>query len=156
MNYDGSGLVTIFTASGGVQRCTALDLDVAHNNIFLSDARANALFRIPLSGGSATVILTELASTAKRVRFYAGAQSQSPLPGFTAFSLVGTNIVFNVSNGVTGKTYFVLAGTNLTTPLSQWLPIASNLPTANGFFTIIATNAVNNTAPQQFYILRGQ
>ncbi len=154
MNYDGSGLATIFTASGSVQRCTALDLDLTHANIFLSDATANALFSIPLNGGSATVILTKLASTAKRVRFYAGVQSL--VPGFTGFSLVGTNIIFNVTNEVAGKTYFVLAGTNLAAPLSQWLPIASNLPTANGFFTIIATNALNNKIPRQFYILRGQ
>jgi hypothetical protein len=156
MNYDGSGLVTIFTASGGVQRCTALDLDLAHDSIFLSDARADALFRVPLSGGSATVILTELASTAKRVRFYTGAQSPAVVPGLMGLTLVGKNLMFNVSKGVAGKTYYVLAGTNLATPLSQWSPIASNLPTANGFFTIIATNAANNKVPQQYYILRSQ
>ena len=31
VNYNGSGLTTLFTASGGVQRCTALDLDVPHD-----------------------------------------------------------------------------------------------------------------------------
>jgi hypothetical protein len=156
MNYDGSGLITIFTASGGVQRCTALDLDLAHDNIFLSDARANALFRIPLSGGSPTVLLTELTSTAKRIRFYAGPQSTSLVPFLTSFSFIGANLILNASNGVAGNTYFVLTSTNLTAPLSQWSPIASNVLTASGLFTITATNAASKNTPHQFFILRGQ
>jgi hypothetical protein len=156
MNYDGSGLITLFTASGGVQRCTALDLDLAHDNIYLSDARANALFRLPLAGGSATPILTELPATAKRLRFYAAPQSAFPLPFVTSFFLVGTNLILNVASGVAGDTYYVLTSTNLTTPLSLWSPIASNLLTANGIFTITATNAVNRNIPHQYYILRVQ
>lgn len=156
MNYDGSGLITLFTASGGVQRCTALDLDLAHDNIYLSDAGANALWRVPLSGGSPTEVLTELTATAKRVRWYAGKQSQALSFGFTGFAIAATNAIFNVTNGVAGETYYVLTSTNLMTPLSQWSPIASNLLTVNGLFTIIATNAVKNNAPYQFYILRGQ
>ena len=156
MNYDGSELITLFTASGGVQRCTALDLDLAHDDIYLSDAMANALFQLPLSGGTATPILTELPATAKRLRFYAGPQSESPVPFLMSSSLAGTNLILNVAKGVAGKTYCVLASTNLATPLSQWSPIASNLLTANGLFTIIATNAVSSKTPHQYYILRAQ
>ena len=156
MNYDGSGLITLFTASGGVQRCTALDLDLAHDNIYFSDAMTKALFQLPLSGGSAMVILTELQGTAKRLRYYAGSQSESLIPFLTGYSFVGTNLTLNVSNGVAGDTYYVLTSTNLTTPLSQWSPIASNLLAANGLFTIVATNAVSSKIPHQFYILRGQ
>lgn len=156
MNYDGSGLITLFTASGGIQRCTALDLDLAQDNIYFSDAMTKARFQLPLSGGSATLILTELPGTAKTLRFYARAQSESLIPFLTGFSFVGTNLTLNVSNGVAGETYYVLTSTNLTTPLSQWSPIASNLLAANGLFTIIATNAVSHNTPHQFYILRGQ
>lgn len=156
MNYDGSGLITIFTASGGVQRCTALDLDLAHDDIYLSDARANALFQIPLSGGTATPVLTGLPATAKRLRFYAGSQGESLVPFLMSSSLAGTNLVLNAAKGVAGETYCVLTSTNLATPLSQWSPIASNLLTANGFFTIVATNAVSSKTPHQYYILRAQ
>ena len=156
MNYDGSGLITLFAASGGVQRCTALDLDLAHDDIYFSDAMANALFQLPLSGGTARPILTELPATAKRLRFYAGSQSQASLPFLTSSSVAGTNLILNVAKGVAGKTYYVLTSTNLATPLSQWSPIASNVLTANGLFTIIATNAVSSKTPHQYYILRGQ
>lgn len=157
MNYDGSGLITLFTASGSVKRCTALDLDLPHDNIFLSDAGANTLWKIPLSGGSATPVLSGLTATAKRVRWFAGTTPSQPVvPVFTAFALVGTNLVFNATNGVAGDIYYVLASSNVLKPLSQWSPIGSNVLTANGFFTIIATNAAQSKAPQQFYILRGQ
>ncbi len=156
MNYDGSGLITIFTASGGVQRCTALDLDLAHDDIYLSDAMTKALFQLPLSGGSATPILTELPATAKRLRFYAGSHSGALVPFLMNLSFAGTNLILNANKGVAGKTYYVLTSTNLTTPFGQWSPIASNLLTANGLFSIIATNAVSSKTPHQFYILRGQ
>jgi hypothetical protein len=156
MNYDGSGLITIFTASGGVQRCTAMDLDLAHDNIYFSDARANALFQLPLSGGSATVILTELPSTAKRLRYYAGTQSEFSIPMLMSYSVANTNLTLNGGRGVAGETYYVLTSTNLAAPLSQWSPIASNLLAANGFFTIVATNAVSSKIPHQYYILRAQ
>jgi uncharacterized repeat protein (TIGR03803 family) len=71
-------------------------------------------------------------------------------------SLSGTNLVVNGSNGVSGRTCFVLMSTNLTLTLSQWPPVATNVLNANGNFTIIATNAVDPKAPQRFYILKMQ
>jgi hypothetical protein len=133
-----------------------MDLDLAHDDIYLSDARANALFQIPLSGGSATPILTGLPATAKRLRFYAGTQSEFSVPLLMSFSVARTNLTLNVAKGVAGETYYVLTSTNLTAPLSQWSPIASNLLTANGLFSIVATNAVSSKTPRQYYILRVQ
>jgi hypothetical protein len=46
--------------------------------------------------------------------------------------------------------------TNLTLPLNQWTPVATNVPGGNGNFTITATNAVDPNAPQCFYILQMQ
>jgi hypothetical protein len=46
--------------------------------------------------------------------------------------------------------------TNLTEPLNQWAPVATNVPVADGNFSITATNAVNPNAPQRFYILQLQ
>ncbi len=77
-------------------------------------------------------------------------------PGVAGITLYGTNLVLSGSNGLTGRTYFVLVGTNLTEPLNQWTPIATNMLGGNGNFSITATNAVNLAAPQRFYILQLQ
>jgi hypothetical protein len=83
--------------------------------------------------------------------------SAVPRPGITAISLNSTNLVLTATNGVAGGTYYVLTSTNLSQPLSQWLPVATNVLTANGNFSITATNAVNVSAPwQQFFILQTQ
>ncbi|MCX6921987.1 MAG: hypothetical protein NT154_02020 [Verrucomicrobia bacterium] len=154
VNYNGLGLTTSFTASGGVQRCTALDLDVANAVIYLSDAGANTLWRIPLGSGSAAAVLTGLPATAKKVRWFGGPSSR-PAPGFTGISLSGTNVVLSAMNGFVGGTYYVLTSTNLTTPLNQWIPVLTNLLGASGSFTLTATNTASLSIRQRFYILAG-
>ena len=47
-------------------------------------------------------------------------------------------------------------GTNLAEPLNQWVPVATNVPGADGNFSITATNAVNPNALQRFYLLQLQ
>jgi hypothetical protein len=71
-------------------------------------------------------------------------------------SLSGTNLVLNGSNGLSGRTYQVLASTNVALPVSQWLPVATNVLNTSGNFTITATNVVNPSFPQRFYMLRLQ
>jgi hypothetical protein len=47
--------------------------------------------------------------------------------------------------------------TNVTLPLSQWQPVATNtLPFFDGDFSFTATNAVAPNAPQRFYVLQVQ
>jgi hypothetical protein len=75
-------------------------------------------------------------------------------PGIASFSLSGTNLVLDGTGGLNGRTYFVLMGTNLAEPFNQWIPVATNVPGADGNFTITATNAVNPNAPQRFYLLQ--
>ena len=77
-------------------------------------------------------------------------------PGIVSISLAGTNLVLNGSNGISGQTCFVLKNTNLTQPLSRWQPVATNVVNSNGNFTITATNAVDTTASECFYILKMQ
>ena len=156
VNYNGSGLITLFTASGGVQRCTALDLDLAHAVIYLSDAGANSLWSIPISGGGATSILSGLTATAKKVRWFSGAGTGTPVPFIAGFSLSGTNVIFNGTNGLAGGTYYVLTSTNLALPFNQWLLVSTNVLGAGGNFTFTATNALTPNVPQQFYILQVQ
>ncbi|HVU08361.1 MAG TPA: choice-of-anchor tandem repeat GloVer-containing protein [Verrucomicrobiae bacterium] len=84
--------------------------------------------------------------------------SISFLPGPTILnaSLSETNLVLNCANGLSGETNVALMGTNLTLPLNQWTPVATNVLNADGNFTITATNAVDAKAPQRFYILQSQ
>jgi hypothetical protein len=66
-----------------------------------------------------------------------------------------TNLVVNATDGVLGWTYNVVMGTDAAQPLSQWTPISTNLLTANGPFTVIATNALNAASAKRFFALRG-
>jgi uncharacterized repeat protein (TIGR03803 family) len=78
-------------------------------------------------------------------------------PGITSIagiSLSGANLVLNGTGGLSGQTYFLLMGTNLAEPFNQWTPVATNVPGADGNFSITATNAANPNAPQRFYILQ--
>ncbi len=153
VGYGGGTPTTVFTASGSVQRCTALDLDVAHSTIYLSDAAANTLWKVPLGGGSATALLSGLTATAKKVRWFSGPTNR-PSPGFIGFNLSGQNATFSSTNGYVGGTYYVLTSTNVTTPLSEWLPVATNVLGATGPFSISVTNALLPPAAARFFLLR--
>jgi hypothetical protein len=77
-------------------------------------------------------------------------------PGIASLSLSGANLVLNGTNGQSGGTYTVLMSTNVALPLSQWKPVATNVLSAGGDFTITATNAVSPAVPQRFFILQTQ
>lgn len=155
VNYNGTGLSNLFTASGGVQRCTALDVDIAHGALYLSDAGANALWRLPIGGGSATSVLSVLAATVKKVRWFGGPQTPPP-PGLIGINLSGQNVVFTATNGFAGHPYRLLTSTNVALPLVFWLPISTNVLTGSGNFTITAPNAFQSSSPEKFFILQVQ
>ena len=76
-------------------------------------------------------------------------------PKITSFSISSqTNLVINATDGVLGWTYNALMGTNAAQPLSQWTPISTNLLTANGPFSLIATNGVSAASARRFFALR--
>jgi hypothetical protein len=77
-----------------------------------------------------------------------------PKPGISQLNVSGTNLAINVTNGVAGATYSLLASTNLTLPLPQWTPITNTVLTASGNFTLQVANAVSDGTPQQFYVLQ--
>ncbi|HEV7923895.1 MAG TPA: NF038122 family metalloprotease [Verrucomicrobiae bacterium] len=79
-----------------------------------------------------------------------------PQPIILSSALSGTNLVLNGTNGLATGVYHVLASTNLTLPLNQWSSVATNSLTANGSFTITATNAVKRNSTSQFYVLQLQ
>ncbi len=84
-----------------------------------------------------------------------GAPAQ-PQPQIASFSVTGTNLVLSGGGASPGQTILVLMSANLLQPISQWTPVATNVPDSSGNFSVTATNAVNPKAPQQFYILEMQ
>jgi len=69
----------------------------------------------------------------------------------TGISLSGANLTINGTNGHSGGIYLTLTSTNLSLPINQWLPVATNVLNAGGMFTFTATNAVNPADAQRFF-----
>jgi hypothetical protein len=83
-------------------------------------------------------------------------------PHISGISLVNGNVVITATNGQTTGVYYLLASTNIAKPLSQWIPVATNVVTtsgANGAFTFTDTNGYPIVGPGAqvqlagFYIL---
>lgn len=66
--------------------------------------------------------------------------------------LVGTNLVFSGSNGAAGGLFYVLASSNLTVALSNWLVVQTNQFDGTGGFAV--TNECDPGQPQQFFRLQ--
>ena len=79
-----------------------------------------------------------------------------PPPVITGISFSGPNLMLTGTNGLNGEILYTLTSTDLAQPLSQWQSVATNVLSANGNFSLTATNAVTSAAPQQFYILEAQ
>jgi hypothetical protein len=77
-----------------------------------------------------------------------------PAPVIHDLSYSGTDLVVHGTNGLAGGTYYVLMSTDPAAPLSQWTRVATNVPVANGAFTITATNAFDPNAERRFYALQ--
>ena len=155
VSYAGTGLTTLFTAGSGVQRCTALDLDLRGGFIYLSDAAAGDLWRIPLGGGTPSPILSGLTATAKKVRWFSGPEAP-PSPDITSLVVSGPKVIINATNGFVGGTYYLLTSTNLSLPLSDWSSIATNVLGSSGSFSLTAPNPSESGSSRQFYVLRVQ
>jgi hypothetical protein len=63
----------------------------------------------------------------------------------------GTNVIFSGTDGPAAWTYFVLAATNLASPLAAWTVIATNTIDGQGHFSF--TNAANPKAPQGYFAM---
>jgi rhamnogalacturonan endolyase len=61
-------------------------------------------------------------------------------------------LILNGGGGPAGQGYVVLTATNLSLPLTQWLPLATNSFDINGNFN--STNTTSVSAPQQFYLIQ--
>ena len=74
------------------------------------------------------------------------------IPFISSLKVTGTNVTHNAIDGIEGETCTLLASPNLTLPLSQWTPLATNILTSGGNFTF--TNAANPASSPQFYTLQ--
>jgi alpha-tubulin suppressor-like RCC1 family protein len=81
----------------------------------------------------------------------------SPQPVLMIENASKTNLHFNSTCQFAG-TFYLLASTNLTQPLSQWTAVWTNFINVRGTnnFTATLTNAVSSGAAQQFYMLQSQ
>jgi fibronectin-binding autotransporter adhesin len=73
-------------------------------------------------------------------------------PRFNSVELAGTNLVLRGDGGMVNSNYYVLVSTNLTRPLAQWTPIATNQFTPGGNFSF--TNGISPGSLRRFYLLQ--
>jgi uncharacterized repeat protein (TIGR03803 family) len=77
-------------------------------------------------------------------------------PGIGSLKISGSSLVLNGLNGLSGGTYYVLTGTNLLQPLSKWTPVATNVLSSNGNFTVTINKPVTLGESQRYYIIKYQ
>ena len=73
-------------------------------------------------------------------------------PKIASILVSGTNIIISGSNGPPNAFYAVLASTNVTLPLSNWVSLVTNQFDSSGNFSF--TNAIVPGIPQRFYRIR--
>ncbi len=73
-------------------------------------------------------------------------------PVITNTAAVGLNLVIAGTNGMPTNTYYVLASTNVSLPLTNWVRIGTNLFDAAGNF--VFTNVFDRSLPHQFFLLQ--
>lgn len=77
-----------------------------------------------------------------------------PKPVITSTLVSGSQITLSGTNGMAVGNYVILASTDITTPLSQWLPLSTNFQNNTGPFTFVVPNAVTN--PNRYFALQEQ
>jgi hypothetical protein len=75
-----------------------------------------------------------------------------PHPAITNISLTGTNLVMGGTNGFANSTFYLLGGTNLALPFSQWTVLATNVFSTNGNFS--ATNKISSPGTSRFFTIQ--
>jgi uncharacterized repeat protein (TIGR03803 family) len=80
--------------------------------------------------------------------------SQAIVPLISNVNISGTNLTLNAIEGMENESCTVLTSPNLYMPLNLWTPLATNLLTSGGNFTITVTNALSPGTSQGFYTLQ--
>ncbi len=77
-------------------------------------------------------------------------------PVITSVATSGSDVVLSCTNGLAGRTYFLLTSADLTLGLGQWTPISTNYLGVGGSFSVTVTNTVTADPGQEFYMLQAQ
>jgi hypothetical protein len=142
---NGSGLVTNFNsgsnyvwtiamAAGGIANFSPDEFAVDTSTFANSLAGGN--FSVTTNGNFLQLVFTP----------------RPPPLAFGSIGFDGVNLVCAGTGGTFGGIFFVLASTNLALPTSQWQKIATNYFDGTGNF--IFSNALDASAPQNFYLLQ--
>jgi hypothetical protein len=75
-------------------------------------------------------------------------------PTITKVSITGTSLLLSGANGAPGQTYYVLSSPNVGLPISQWTPVATNVMSGSGSFSIVVPNLVSPSTPQRYCVLQ--
>lgn len=102
---------------------------------------------------SATQLYLDLTDASDHQPVVADYTIPLPVPLITGISTDGTNLDFNVANGISNGLFTVLMSTDLTVPWANWTALATNVAPGDSF-TLTVTNAINQNVPDQFYILK--
>jgi autotransporter-associated beta strand protein len=129
----GAGAYTLIqVASGTISGAPATSVTVTGSGLVPGNSAS-----LSVSGGS--VIMTVVAAPTK--------------PAFTSFKVSGTTLMITATNGTTNGNYVLLESTNLSLPLTNWIPVLTNSFDGSGDINL-STNIVNPTIPQEFYIIQ--
>jgi len=104
---------------------------------------------------SAAQLYLDLTNASDHLPVVADYTIPMPAPVITSFNLVGTDLVFNIANCITGGIYAVLTSTNLSFPPTNWTTLANNVANSDSFI-LTATNAADLNASGRFYLLHQQ
>ncbi len=75
-----------------------------------------------------------------------------PTPGIASYSFSAGNLILAGTNGYPSAGFSVLTSTNVAASLTNWTTFTTGSYDASGNFAI--TNAITNTAPTQFFVIK--
>jgi autotransporter-associated beta strand protein len=157
LKLDGSGVNDEVQAGAGITYGGTLNLvnisgaPLANGNLFqiFSAASYSGSFAniVPATPGAGLAWDTSQLNTG-----FISVVTAPSQPVINSTKVSGGDLIFSGTNGVANGTYYVLTSTNLTTPLTNWMTLATNTFSATGTFNV--TNAINPNIPKQFYLLK--
>jgi hypothetical protein len=154
----GTGAANIFVRPAGASWCLAVfnyTSDATNETVDLNRAGlpSGSYVATNLWDGTTTIVsgFFNVPLNSKQSKLFQLA-AYVLVPTITETKIVGSNLVLSGTGGANGGTYYVLTATNLTTPLADWVTLATNTFDAAGNF--IATNSINSNNSQQFYRIK--
>jgi|ERR1017187_188556 hypothetical protein len=130
-------------------------------NFFVTDA---AFFQVFVPEGHNLIVVVNEAGSPDAglglpfhvlIEGFTDTQYTDTQPTIVHTAVSNTNLLIAAENGIAGRRYALLTSTNVALPASQWTPIATNVPTADGSFgfKMPPPNPVNPLDPQRLFIL---